>query len=270
MKKLILGSVVTAALVFTGCGSDDNETTTPAGDTVKPVVSAAATGAIDTAIVLATDNTAVTSMRIGGADKGMFTLSGATATATTAGTYHITVTAKDAANNTSGEQAVVVTVTGGNSGSGDPTVRTAATPYIGSDVVELGGKKWLKLKGTSDGSDDITNTDGNVSLYSYRKTWTEAGTICGALTLDGASAGDWKVPTREDAKALIDNFTEQAADANGGIPFTGTLNTAVLGAGSDADAAGFWTSDDAQSAIGFYNHFYNADVNQPFSLTCVK
>ena len=114
MKKLILGSIVTAALVFTGCGSDD----TPAADTTKPVVKATATAQTDSSVILATDNVAVTEITLSGAGAAGFTKSGTTVTTpATAGNYMVHVVAKDAAGNT-GEGDVNVTVTAAPAGTG--------------------------------------------------------------------------------------------------------------------------------------------------------
>jgi len=147
MKRILLGSMIAAALLLTtGCGGDDKKVDAPGvtADTTAPTIGATATGAIDTAITLATDDTAVTSMTIAGDDAGMFTKSGATATATTAGTYNITVTAADAASN-SATQAVVVTVTGGT----DPD------PVTG---IVSGGLVWTALAADDDDSAD----DGKI------------------------------------------------------------------------------------------------------------
>ncbi len=156
MKKLILGSVVAAALVFTGCG-DDNTTTPSTGDTTNPVVKQTATAAADSTVVLATDNVAVTEITLSGAGAQGFKVSGTTVTTpATAGNYIVHVVAKDAAGN-SGEGDVNVTVTAASAGNG----------------VTLNGLEWTALK----------PVDANATL-SGRQTFAAARAICQDMGMD--------------------------------------------------------------------------------------
>lgn len=266
MKKLVLGSVVAAALVFTGCGSDD-DTPAAGADKVKPAVSSTASGAGAAKLTLATDNKGVTKVTITGADAAKFTVN-ADKTVTipaTPATYNITVTAEDAAGNKT-TQDVVVTVTGGN-GGGNAT-RTAANPYIDSDIVTIGTNKWLKIKGSSGGTDDLLNDD-NTTAYSYRRTWSDANTTCNTLTLDG---GSWHLPSRDEAQALFTGFALGNTDANGVTTFTGTLMTDIVGENGDAGNAVIWTNEATNEGIFIGGHTYNYTNgdNSPFSFSCVK
>ena len=80
-------------------------------DRLAPIINPTVNAAVDTDIVLATDNVAVTALTLTGTDATHFVVNGTTVrTPATAGTYHIGVTAKDFANNTT-TQNVTVTVT---------------------------------------------------------------------------------------------------------------------------------------------------------------
>ena len=112
MKKLILGSVVVAALVFTGCGDDD----TTAVDTTAPVITTT-DGSVPLALA-ATDASTVTFSLLGN-DKDKFEIVGSSLKAksgTADNTYALTIVATDAAGNHSSKD-ITVTVGGGNNGA---------------------------------------------------------------------------------------------------------------------------------------------------------
>ncbi len=209
MKKLILGSVVAAALVFTGCGDDDDTTVvTPAADTVKPTVAATASGAAAAALTLATDNEGVTEISITGADASQFIVN-ADKTVTipsTPNTYNITVTAKDAAGNET-VQDVVVTVTGGSASTvGDFT---------------LGGKSWTALR---------EDNDANATLDG-RITYTLALAECQSKGMD--------LPTLEELEATktMDDNKSSALKAESAFKFNelGLSALALWTKGADVD-----------------------------------
>ena len=255
MKRILLGSMIAAALLLTtGCGGDDKKVDAPGvtADTTAPTIGATATGAIDTAITLATDNTAVTTMTIAGADAGSFTKSGATATATTAGTYNIIVTAADAAAN-SATQAVVVTVTGG--GTPDPVAT--------ENKVDLGNLgTWIVVQ-AKDVEDNAT-TDVNETSFA-RVSYDKANTYCGNL------GTDWVLPTKEDLATLETSnvLNADVTDATGQIILNANVvpsGVVVLWTSTNAEAEGFYLGSDSDAgnpesaSADFENAWY----------TCVK
>ena len=254
MKKVIFGSVVTAALIFTGCGSDDDDTT--AADTVKPAVQATASGAGAAALTLATDAGGIKKVTLGGADAAKFSV-GADNKVTlpaTPGTYNITVTAEDKAGNKT-TQAVVVTVTGGNTGGG----------AVANEVDMGANGKWVKIQ-TEDTNDDVNTTDVNETSFA-RISHADAATFCTNL-----GAG-WTLPTQDDILSISTSHT--VAD-KGSISGQIVLDTKVLEAGSAATTSVIWTSEDATSGVYLGNSStdgnaqYAAGAADSYYHTCVK
>ena len=249
MKKLILGSVVTAALVFSGCG-DDKKKTTPAADKIKPVVNATATAAIDTVIVLATDNKGVTSIELSGDDANHFTINGTTIkTPATAGTYTVKVVAKDAAGNTTTKD-VVVTVTGANNG-GNNGGNNGATV---ANEVDLGAKgKWIKIQ-VADVDDDLNTTDVNETSFA-RLSHADAAAFCTNLG-DG-----WVLPTRDDILSIATSDVTDPANITGQI----ILDTRVLEDSTEtAGTSVIWTSNTETSGVYLGNA--STDGNPDFNV----
>jgi hypothetical protein len=231
-KKLLLGSLVAAALVFTGCG-DDDDTTTPDGgnsgsaDTVKPVVKTTATAPVDSAIILATDNVAVTEITLSGTGAQAFTVDGTTVTTpATAGSYMVTVTAKDAA---------------GNEGTGDVnvTVTSSSTPAPTNTIISS-GLEWTKL--TVD--DDDSETDGRrlradalaqcpagtgfPTVAQLEANLTDLATKFNIATINGGNdvpvfttdaANDFVIEVTPNASGVIEGYT-QANDGSSASFFT--------------------------------------------------
>ena len=246
MKRLLLGSMIAAALLLTtGCGGDDKKVDAPGvtADTTAPTIGATATGAIDTAITLATDDTAVTSMTIAGDDAGMFTKSGATAKATTAGTYNITVTAEDAAGN-SATKAVTVTVTGDSGDSGDSGENNAS-----GDVVKLGDNYWVKVQ-TADTLDDETTADVNETTFA-KVTYVDAVAYC---TERGTG---WKLPAAEDFLTIQQTPSETDIENMSGQL---VLDPSILAAGTSATTSALWVSDADYQIVYLGNETNNAST----------
>jgi hypothetical protein len=234
-------------------------------DTTPPVITTASSHTIkanETITLSATDASSVTFSE----NSNMFTISGDILTPEfQTGTETVLVTATDAAGNSTDKN---ITVTISAVTTPDPTQRTATTPYIASDVVDFKGGKWLMIKGSAGGDDDIM--DGNTTLYAYRQTWSDAKAICETLTLDG---GGWHLPKRDEAKVLIDDFVALDADKTGTIKYTGELNSTIVAPASDVASAVIWTDDGAGEGIYFGGkefNYTNTDENQTFSFTCTK
>jgi hypothetical protein len=235
-------------------------------DTTPPVITTATTHTIkagETITLSAIDANSVTFSE----NSNMFTISGNILIPEfSTGEESVVITATDTAGNSADKN---ITVTISTALTPDPTTRTATTPYIASDVVEFKGAKWLMIKGSAKGDDDIM--DGNSTVYAYRQRWSDAEAICTNLTLDG---GGWHLPTREEAKVLIDNFSVSSEDnASGTIYYAGELNSTIVAPESDVKSAVIWTSDGAGEGIYFGNkefNYTNTDIDQTYSFTCTK
>ncbi len=181
MKKLILGSVVAAALVFTGCGSDDDTPPAATPDTTAPVVNATATAQVDSTVTLATDNVGVASIVLSGAGAASFTTSGTTVTTpATAGNYIVHVLAKDAAGNEK-EGDVNVTVTAAAAGTGITYGGLEWTPLIAADANDT-------ISGRQSQADATTKcTDAGKRLPTLVELQTNATSLKPDLSFRGAA-----------------------------------------------------------------------------------
>ncbi len=258
MKKIILGSVVTAALVFTGCGSDDD--TTPVADTQAPVVETAVNATLGQTIALATDNVAVTKITISGDDANMFPANNGSVTAPASpGTYHIKVVAEDAAGNKSAETDVTVTVEAGSDNTGGGTTPVANEVDLGN----LG--KWVKIQ-TADVMDDLNTADVNETSFA-RISHDDAVAFCSNL------GTGWVLPSRDDILSIATSGNvADPANIVGQI----VLNTEVLEAGTAATTSVIWTSNSDTSGVylgsadGNGNADYNVTDGTTYFHTCVN
>ncbi len=171
MKNILFGSVVAAALIFSGCNGsssssngegDNNETNKTQKDTTPPTVKTSISGKPGDEVEVATDESGVKNIDITGAG-ATYVSGGKVKLADTEGDYTITVKAEDTKGNVSDETNVSVSVKADNPGSG------------GSDdkfTISVGGAKWTPLY--------VDNDDANTSKGEIdgRISRTEASQVC--------------------------------------------------------------------------------------------
>ncbi len=155
MKKVLLGSVVVAALLMSGCGGSDspkkeNNTTKPTPstkDTTPPTISPAVSGKPGEALALskfATDDKGLKSVNISGTDSDKFKVNDDnTITLPSAeGTYTITIVAVDKSGNQATSD-LKVTVK-----AGDTT--PPATDNSAFSIKNINGLDWTPIKPEDD------------------------------------------------------------------------------------------------------------------------
>jgi len=219
MTKLLLGSVVAATLIFTGCGSDSTTTPTPTADTTDPVFTTGTTLTMDTAgtvTLAATDASAPITYALTAGSADNFTLTGSTLTApSVAGDYNITVTATDSATTpNTATQNIAVTVN---------------TPAAGSGIV-YNGLEWTALK----------ELDANATL-SGRVTQAEAESKCSALGMT--------LPTQVQLDDTNTTLLKDDADFNFDNTLTSNSSTALV----------VWTSTGTLTGYALYQDNTNND-----------
>jgi len=159
MRKLLLGSVVTAALVFTGCGGG-SKTSTPTGggtaaDTARPVFTTGSEFTMEkngTKMIVATDASTVTYTLTDNAN-ALFSLTGNVLQAPEPDTdtdYNITIKATDSATNA--------------------TTKTFLVHVKDIITTTIGGLEWTPLK--------VLDENGTIS---GKQTFAEAKTRCADL-----------------------------------------------------------------------------------------
>ncbi len=218
MKKFVYGSLVAAAVVFSGCGggggSDNSSGTTP--DTEKPVITTSATeynvtdGTTRVGTITATDNVGVTGFEVTSAPAGTFTISTNGVLSFVAAPtydasnpanddYNATVTAKDAAGNESTPKTFVIHVVaapqGGGQGGGS----------VPAGVKNINGTWFTIVKpNETNASRENTESDGYVN-------YNTAQTICNNLSLGGYT--DWTLPDFVTLEKLVVNKGDYANDS---------------------------------------------------------
>ena len=190
--------------------------------------------------ITATDNVGVESYAIAGSDASLLSVNSSTGVVSltadpdyeTKSSYSFTVTASDAAGNTSAATTVTFSITDVDE------IPPVITVTSGTDTVEM-GSTWTDAGATADGGETVTSSGtvdtSTVGTYTITYSATDAegntGTATRTVTVVDTTAPVITVTSGTDTVEMGSTWTDAGATADGGetVTSSGTVDTSTVG-----------------------------------------